>query len=277
MGAENGAIALVEHSGIARMDAPITGGEIETLYRLAKGLAMSGFFKDARQAEQAFAKLVFGRDLGLSATQAMTDIHIIDGKPEMSANLQAAKVRASERYDYRVLEHDLTKCSIEIGEGKAPKRDETGQWLPWPESLGVSTFTMEDAKRAKLDGKANWKSYPKNMLFARALSNGVAFHCPDVMNGIRVYAEGEIAEVASTTAVSGGGGAVDAMPVDEGDRHLTGEEVKAFTELVEAAGIDDNRLSLLLASVGVDCTEDLSVIQAQEIRHQIDGSIGAQS
>lgn len=165
--------------------------EIDTLYRLAKGLAMSGFFKDARQAEQAFAKLLFGRDLGLGATQAMTGIHIVEGKPELSANLQAAMVRAyvgpaGERYDYRTVVHSHEECSLEFF-----RRYGDGEW----ESLGVSTFTIEDAKRAELvKPRGNWAKYPKNMVFARALSNGVAFMCPEVTYGHRIYAEGELSE-----------------------------------------------------------------------------------
>jgi hypothetical protein len=137
-------------TGTRAVEAPISDGEMDTLYRLAKGLAQSGFFSDAKQAGQAFAKLIFGRDLGLSATQAMTDIHIVEGRPEMSANLQAAKVRASASYDYRILSHDETGCSIELGPGRAPGKDQEGRWLPWPEAFGISTFTMDDAKRAEL-------------------------------------------------------------------------------------------------------------------------------
>jgi hypothetical protein len=38
------------------------------------------------------------------------------------------------------------------------------------------------------------------MLFARAMSNGVAFNCPEVTGGIRVYHEGEISTVLNSTA-----------------------------------------------------------------------------
>ena len=38
----------------------------------------------------------------------------------------------------------------------------------------------------------NWRKYPKNMLFARAISNGVKWHCPDVMNGQPVYTPDEM-------------------------------------------------------------------------------------
>jgi hypothetical protein len=172
-------------------------GEINTIYRLADGLAKSGFFRDSRSATQAFAKLMFGRDLGLSATASMTGIHIVEGKPELSANVQAQMVRvyqgpAGERYDYKVLAHTDELCTIRFFR----RFGDDGDW----ESLGEETFTIDDAKRAGLANRGPWKSYPRNMLFARAMSNGVAFNCPEVTGGIRVYHEGEISTVLNSTA-----------------------------------------------------------------------------
>lgn len=240
---QNGAaLAVREPSAI---EAPITGGEIETIYRLARGLSMSGFFKDSRQAEQAFAKLIFGRDLGLSATQAMTDIHIVEGKPEMSANLQASKVLSSGRHDYRVLKLDASACAIEFGPKPAPGKDEDGNWLPWPQSYGTSEFTMKDAETAGLAGKNNWRSYPRNMLFARAMSNGVAWFCPDITNGIRVYAEGEVRETMPAAAAEPENSAPAAAT------SLDDAVVAALRKGVEIAGLDDETLTMWLVDLGV--------------------------
>lgn len=240
----NGALAVREP--VQQLDAPITGGEIDTIFRLAKGLAMSGFFKDSRAAEQAFAKLIFGRDLGLSATQAMTDIYIVEGKPEMSANLQAAKVRASA-YDYRVLSHDTERCAVEFGPAPAPGRDEQGSWLPWSAAFGTSEFTLQDAQQAGLAGKDVWRKYARNMLFARAMSNGVAWYCPDVFNGVRVYAEGEVREALPPAAVeqqAAGPAAAEPGPLDSA-------AVEALRKGVEIAGLDEATLGMWLVDLGV--------------------------
>ena len=139
----------------------------------------SGFFKDARDASQAIVKILLGRELGLSPVIAMTSIHIVEGKPELSANLLASLVKQSARYDYRVRETSNTACTIDfIQDG---------------EVVGESTFLIDDAKRARIyrEGGA-WTRYPKAMLFARAMSQGVRAHCPDVGTGCPVYTEGEI-------------------------------------------------------------------------------------
>ena len=69
-------------------------------------------------------------------------------------------------------------------------------------SIGVSTFTMEDAKAAKLNAKDNWQKFPRNMLFARAISNGVRWYCPDVFSGAAVYTPDEIGVDAEVVEVA---------------------------------------------------------------------------
>lgn len=45
---------------------------------------------------------------------------------------------------------------------------------------GVINSWNKETKQFEL--KANWKRYPENMLFARAISDAVKFFCPDVFN-----------------------------------------------------------------------------------------------
>jgi hypothetical protein len=196
---------------LARVESRIPRkAEINDLGVLANHLAHSGMFKDAKGGAQAFAKLLFGRDLGLSATAAMTGVHIIEGKPEIGANLQAQMVKTyigpeGERYDYKVLAHTAAECSIEF----TRRRD--GEWS----TLGASTYTMEDAKLAELAGRGPWKKHPRNMLFARAMSDGVAFHCPEVTNGIRTYHEGEIDVDGSVRAAQAQAPAAEDVVLEE--------------------------------------------------------------
>lgn len=157
----------------------MTDDEIRKLWRIAKPLAESRMFKNVTQAEQAFAKMIIGRDLGLSPAQAMQGLHLVEGGIMVAYPMLGQFVRARAGYDFRLVEHTNEKCAIEF--------------LRDGESLGVSEFTIEDAKTAKLikDG-GNWTKYPKNMLFARAMSNGVKWIVPEVLAGLPVYVEGEI-------------------------------------------------------------------------------------
>ena len=224
-----------------------TQGEITVLERLASHLAGSGFFKDAKVETEAFAKLVFGRDLGLGATQALTEIHIVEGKPELSANLQASMLRRyvgpdGERYDFRKPVHTAEVCKLVFR-----IRERGAQW----EELGESEFTIDDAKLAGLvRPKSPWEKYPRNMLFARAMSNGVAWYCPEVTGGVRVYSPGEIGgEVVVDEPVQVAPPAdVESVAVDEPveEKRITEDMAREIIAATERVGIAD-RLQLAVA------------------------------
>lgn len=141
---------------------------IDDTMMLGKLLAQSGYFADSRDAGQAVVKVLAGAELGFGPIASMTGINIIKGKVTLSANLIAAAIKRSGRYNYRVSEMTDTACKIVFYEGK--------------EQIGVSTFTMDDAKAAGLAGD-NWRKFPRNMLFARAISNGAKWYCPDLSGG----------------------------------------------------------------------------------------------
>jgi len=139
------------------------------LRSLGEVLARSGFFQDTKDAAQAIVKVLAGQEIGFGPVASMTGIYIVKGKVSLSANLMGAAVKRSGRYNYRVLELTDEAAEIEFYEdGKA---------------IGRSRFTLDDAKKAGLNTSDNWRKYPRNMLFARALSNGVKWYCPDVTGG----------------------------------------------------------------------------------------------
>ena len=151
----------------------------DDIERAAKAMAGSGFFSDTRQASQAIVKIMAGRELGVGPFASMTGVNIIQGKPAFGANIMAACVKKSGRYSYRVTEMTDRNCTIEFME----KLD--GKWL----TSGISSFSLDDAKRA---GTKNLDKFPRNMLFARAISNGVRWFCPEVMNGTTAYTPEEL-------------------------------------------------------------------------------------
>jgi hypothetical protein len=143
---------------------------------MAKTFAESGMFTDAKAMGQAFVKIQAGQEIGIPPFAAMSGIHIIQGKPTLGAGLIASAVKGSGKYDYKVKEMNEKICSIDFLQGT--------------ENIGNSTFTIEDAKKA---GTKNIDKFPKNMLFARAISNGVKWFCPDVFAG-PVYVPEEMPE-----------------------------------------------------------------------------------
>jgi hypothetical protein len=133
---------------------------------IGKAFAESGMFPDIKSAAQAIVKIQAGSEIGIPPFASMSGIHIIQGKPTIGAGVMAAMVKGSNKYDYRVIESSELICSIDFFQGK--------------EKIGNSTFTIADAKKA---GTKNLDKFPKNMLFARAMSNGVKWYTPDVFAG----------------------------------------------------------------------------------------------
>ena len=149
--------------------AALAGRDLDPI-TIGKIMAMSGLFPDITRASQAVVKILAGRELGIGPFAAMSDIHLIDGAPVVGARILAALVRQSGVYDYRVVEWSNERVAIDFyrhGEKLEP----------------TVTFTDDDARRAGLDqptrdGRpSNHTRFPRNMKFARAISNGVGLHC----------------------------------------------------------------------------------------------------
>ena len=155
---------------------------VDDLARVGEVFVKSGFFADTRDAAQAIVKVMAGQELGFAPIASMTGVYIVKGKVSLSANLIAAAVKRSGRYTFRVRKHDATVCEVEFFE-----LDKAGN----KESIGFSSFSIEEARAAKLTDSATWKNFPRNMLYARAISNGAKWHCPDVFGG-PVYTPDEL-------------------------------------------------------------------------------------
>lgn len=147
---------------------------LDDLQRLAKLLAASNYFDAKGNTEVAVAqvatKILAGQEMGYGPFASVQGIHVIKGRPTLSANLMAAAVKGHPKYDYRVRKMDNEEVVIEFFQGD--------------QSLGISSFSKAEAKAA---GTQNMDKFPRNMLFARAMSNGVRWFVPDVFNGNTVY------------------------------------------------------------------------------------------
>jgi hypothetical protein len=158
------------------LSRPGGGAQLDPM-TVARVFRESGMFPDIHHEAAAAAKLIIGRDLGISDYDAMSGLHIIKGKAVLAANLMAAAIKRSGKYDYRATCTD-TECRIQF----------LGRTASGWEPIGETTFTMEDAKRAGLNGD-NWRKYPRAMLFARGISAGYKQHCPDALGCAPVYVE----------------------------------------------------------------------------------------
>lgn len=161
-------------------------------WKYAQALAQAGLLpKQYRDSPgDVLLAMAYADALALPVAQIFTGIHVIEGRPSMSAELMGALIR---RAGHRIrMSGDKTTASAEI-----VRRDD-------PEFTYRSTFTIEDAKQAGLLGKDVWKKYPAAMLLARAVSAVARAGASDVLAGVSYVPEelGEQPDVIDAQRIS---------------------------------------------------------------------------
>ena len=195
---------------------PLPGIGID-LVTLGRFLVQSGYFTDVKSISQAAVKVLLGQELGVPPITAMMHVYLVQGRPALASGLMAAKIKGSGRYSYKIVRHDEGVCEIRFFE-----RGVGGVW----DEIGASVFTADDAERAGLLKKGGaWATYRRNMLFARALSNGARWHTPDLFGG-PVYTPEELDERPERPA----------KPADEPVTPQVGSAVEALANELEKLG-----------------------------------------
>lgn len=149
---------------------------------LATDLFASRLFSAYGHPAGVLSTILAGRELGLPAMAALRSFDIIEGKPEMKADLIRALVLRSGKVEYfRCSERDNDHATFVAKRNGDPEI-----------SL---TFTIEDARRAWSKSPEAWEKsgYGKNpadMMVARAGAKLARLVAPDVVHGL--YAAEEI-------------------------------------------------------------------------------------
>lgn len=159
---------------------------MDDLARMSKAIAESGMFRDCATPQRAAVKMMFAMAMGFEPVTGLTGIDIIEGNPTPNGHFWAAALESHPRYDYEVVRSTDIECTI------AFFRDGRRR--------GEVTWTMDDAKRAALAGKENWKKYPRAMLYNRAMTEGGRMFCPQLFGGIRAYTPEELGSESIATA-----------------------------------------------------------------------------
>lgn len=156
--------------------------------RGASMLLKSGLIpKDIKTAEAAMFCILAGRDLGLSAVQSLRSIRPIQGKLELSADVQLGLFNRSGG-KFRWIKLDNTLAELELH-------------APWMTAPHISKFGVEEAKRADLMSNPMYRKYPVQMFRSRAITSGLK----DIgfLATAGIYAPGEISGAASVDPASG--------------------------------------------------------------------------
>lgn len=178
---------VVETIALAKPDATLTIDTLRAQMEAAKRFVDSGLLPSAiKTPQQALTIMQMGRELGIPPTYALRNIHVINGKPVAAAELLMALVRRTYgQAAIRVKESSNDACTVEYRE------------QGW-DGVSSLTFSIEDAKRAKLDSKDVWRAYPRAMLRSRAVSEVVRTAFPECIANL--YTPEELGADVQVTA-----------------------------------------------------------------------------
>jgi hypothetical protein len=156
--------------------------ELSVMSTLAKAISGSGMYPGFTTESQAMAGMLLAYDLRRPFSQVFRNAYMIEGRLSLAAQYIAGLVMDAPGCELRVTEQTAEQCTV------------TFRRPGWA-SEQTFTYTMADAKKAQLDGKAIWKKYPREMLANRAFAVVARTHFPDVAAGM--YTPDEVEDFES--------------------------------------------------------------------------------
>lgn len=192
---------------------PVPNGEIiDNAWRLAQFAAESGMAK-TRNPHEAWFRIIFGWELGISPMTAIRTIYSVNGTPTCSGEAMLSLIRRSGLAKEIAISGDDEKAVVKMVRADSGERYE-------------ATFTIEHARRAGLLGKGPWQQYPGKMLKWRAVSECGKFLFPDVIGGLYT-----VEEMSPDTPVNDAG-----EPIGE---IITGEATPSSKKSQKAIAVED--------------------------------------
>lgn len=162
---------------IQTQPAPVSELEV-----MANHIVKSGLF-GLRKTEEAVALMLVAQAEGRHPGTVAAEYHIIQGRPALKADAILARFQsAGGKVEWSEYTDECVAGTFSHPAGGSLKVD----------------WDMTRAKAAGLGGKDNWKKYPRQMLRARVISDGVRGVYPAVLQGF--YTPEEVQDFAPSTS-----------------------------------------------------------------------------
>jgi hypothetical protein len=140
-------------------------GDLQTM---ARALAKSGLF-GVKTEDQAMALMIVAQAEGRHPGSVASDYHIIQGRASLKSDSMLARFQqAGGKVEWHDHTDQKVSATFSHSQGGALRID----------------WDMARAKAAGLGSKDNWRQYPRQMLRARVISEGVRAVFPAVLNGM---------------------------------------------------------------------------------------------
>jgi hypothetical protein len=154
------------------LDVIPSESDLAGLSKIAHIALNSKFLPDSiKTVEQAIIILLKGRELGIPPISSFSSIAVINGKPTLSAELMLALIyKKCPSAQIIFVKTSAAECVINARRNSV-------------DAFSTFSFTIEDAKAAKLMSKTPWQNYPAAMLRARCISAVARAVFPDAILG----------------------------------------------------------------------------------------------
>jgi hypothetical protein len=155
---------------------------LQPVAELASQVAGTEFVPVAIRTKPAAitAAILFGRELDMPPMQALSQVHVVEGRPSLSAEHMRAMVLAAGHE----LSYDLSVPMQVTATGRRWIGRNAINGTPAYGSPTSVTWNIAMAERAGLVGKNNWKRHPRQMLEARATAELCRLIFADVTHGL---------------------------------------------------------------------------------------------
>lgn len=201
---------------------------------LGAALARTEFVpKEMRgRPEAVAAAILLGDELGLGPMEALSHVHVVEGKPTPSSELMRALIL---RAGHEVWVEEATDSrAVVAGRRRASERVDRVEW------------TLAQARTAGLvRPRSAWQTYPRPMLVARATAELARRMFPDAIGGLS-YLEEELSDSPAATEAPprrvNRRSSPTSVPAKEGQAAREGGELATPPDSVEAPGANPGAL-----------------------------------
>jgi hypothetical protein len=208
-----------ESTALATQEQVATPLAWETLLERAEVALRSGILPPSIKTREAAAVIALkGQEMGLPMMQSFEQIHVIQGRPSMATELMLAL--AYERvpgFVMEIVESTEKSCRVKMG------RNNRFQPIEF-------AYSTDDAARAGLIGKDNWKKDPRGMCRWRAIGAGLKVVCPDLRRGTNTVEEMEEVVQAAITENARKTSSLDAALDDQGPAPIEAKALPAVSD-----------------------------------------------
>lgn len=204
------------------------GFSLKDLQLIAENITASNLF-GIKTKQQAMTLMLLCQADGLHPIQAVRKYHIVDGRPTLKSQAMLSDF-LSRGGTVEWIKRDDKECTAKFSHKQG--------------GTITVTWTIEMAKSAGLSTKKNWLQYPRQMLTARTISEGVNTILPEATGGF--YTPEEVMDFDTTPAPETQSFVQPEAPVFSAEQVAKAEaDVQKVANKVQEAGADVEKLTTI--------------------------------